>query len=61
MLERVKSGEKVKVMWMLSPEIVTRIRVRSAELGKTQSKFITDLVREEKECASRLRRVSNGA
>lgn len=46
-LQRVQTKEKSKVQWILPDEMIAKIRVRAAELGKTQSKFIYDLVEKD--------------
>ena len=44
MLDRVKTKEKSKVQWILPVEVIEKIRVESARAGKTQSKYIYDIL-----------------
>jgi hypothetical protein len=44
MLDRVVSDNKEKVQFYLDVSIIHIIRHRAAKLGKTQSKYISDLV-----------------
>ena len=44
MLDRSESTRKVRVTYNIGESLARRIRVRSAELSKTQSKYIEDLV-----------------
>ena len=47
MLDRIQEKDKVCVQFYVTPETVQLIRSRAAEVNKTQSKYIADLVERE--------------
>ena len=62
MLDRIREKDKVCVQFYVTPETVQLIRSRAAEVNKTQSKYIADLVeRESGAVAVRVARASLSA
>ena len=44
MLQRVEDRDKSKLQVVVTDETIKRIKIMAAELYKTQSKFLSDLV-----------------
>ncbi len=47
MLEKIETSDRCKVQYVVSEDGAKLIRVRSAALGKTQGRYLEDLVKAE--------------